>query len=229
MEGSFGENTPRGVIFDLDGTLIDSLSFFDYFYREIGRRYLGDPAFRPEPAVELAVRTMAFREAMGLLRASASLPCGEEEFLGFSSDVLGHFYLDVAEVKPGATALLSHLRARGVPTALASATDPRLLRGVLSHHGLLPYFDAVLSCAELGVGKERPDVYLRAAEALGCAVPEVAVVEDSGTALATAKAAGFLTVGVYDRYALDPSRIRAAADLYVGEGETLSALIPCFS
>jgi beta-phosphoglucomutase-like phosphatase (HAD superfamily) len=108
---------------------------------------------------------------------------------------------------------------------LASATAGRELRYALSLYGMLPYFDTVLSCADIGAGKDKPDIYLMAAKAAGCAPSELCVVEDSCVALETARSAGFRTVGVFDPYSAGQDRLRAAADIYLEEGRTLTDLI----
>ena len=215
----------KGVIFDMDGTLVDSLMFWGHLWRKIGERYMKNPDFLPPDEVARAIRTMIYADAMAYVHGACGIPCEREEFLRFTNDGLTSFYRDVATPKAGALALLADLKAAGMPMVLASATAKRELVYALDLYGMLPYFDAVLSCAEIGAGKDKPDIYLMAAKALGCAPCELCVVEDSYVALETARAAGFRTVGVFDPYTVGQERLSAAADIYLAEGETLTALI----
>lgn len=215
----------KGAIFDMDGTIIDSLMFWDHLWQRIGQTYFDGADFRPSEAVDKAIRTMVYADAMAYLKDACGIPENTEEFVRFASDGLTDFYRDVASVKPGAAQLLSFLKEKGIRLCLASATAMPEIRFALDCHGLLPYFDVLLSCADLGVGKDRPDIYLEAVRRMGLSPAEVCVFEDSFVALETAKAAGFQTVGLYDRYNLEQGRLQAASDLYMGEGHTLAELI----
>ena len=216
----------RGAIFDMDGTLLDSLSFWQHFWHAVGVRYLGREDFCLPEDLDRRVRTMVYAEAMATIRRECGLATTDAELIAYATGALADFYKTVARPKAGAVRLLAALKERGLRLCLASATARAEVLLVLEHHGLARYFDEVLSCADIGVGKERPDIYLLAAERLGLTPAEAVVVEDSYVALETAKRAGFHTVGVYDRNNYGQERLRAAADRYVPEGEELDALIP---
>ena len=215
----------RGAIFDMDGTLIDSLMFWDHFWGRIGARYMNDPTFRPREEDDRRIRTMIYREGVAYIRETYRIPVPLDEFLSFAIEGLTDFYKTVARPKEGAIALLEALRERGIPICLASATTRQEVLAALEYHGMLGYFTAVLSCADIGVGKDRPDIYLAALEALGLAPEEACVFEDSYVALETAKAVGLRTVGIFDRYNFGQDRLRAASEIYLGEGESLATLI----
>ena len=106
---------------------------------------------------------------------------------------------------------------------LASATDRRYLNIALESCGLAEFFtpETILSCSDIGVGKEKPDVFLAASRVLKTPISATAVFEDSALALETAKGAGFVTVGVYDSHQSAQARLRAASAIYLGEGKTL--------
>lgn len=218
------------AIFDMDGTLIDSLSFWKQYWKDFGKQYLSEEDFAPPVELDRTIRTMIFSDGVREIRHLLSLSVTEEEILSYSAEYLRHFYRNVVRVKDGVYAFLDHLRAQGIKCALATATDMEFVRIAIDACGLTEYFDVVLSCADIGVGKDRPDIYLLAAERLG-GVPasETCVFEDSYVALETAKRAGFLTVGVYDKYNYCHDRLRAASDLYVDDGETMEGLIPQIS
>ena len=214
----------QGAIFDMDGTLVDSLSFWDSFWSDMGERYFGDPTFRMDAThFDTHVRTMIFSQAISYIHGYLGVPCSTEEFDDFAAAYVHRFYSTVAKAKPGAYELLSALRERGVRVCLASATDRKYLNIALESCGLAAFFapDAILSCSDIGVGKERPDVFLAALEVLGTPLGETAVFEDSALALETAKRAGFVTVGVYDPHQLSQDRLCAASDIYLKEGKTL--------
>lgn len=218
--------TFKGAIFDMDGTLIDSLTFFSYFWRQIGVKYKNDPLFRPTEEIDKGFRTMVFKQALVKLKEYYRFAGETEELFRFADDCLKNFYKDEATVKPGAFALLEHLKSKGIKLYLASATAKAEVCFALACHGLLGYFEEVFSCADLGRGKEHPDVYRAAVAAMGLSPKEVCVFEDSFVALETAKKEGFLTVGIYDANNFDQERLKAAADIYLEKGKPLDDLIP---
>ena len=109
----------------------------------------------------------------------------------------GHYRSDIP-LKSGAAEYLAALRKRGTKMCVATATPEPLARACLKRLEVLEDFEFLLSCDAVGSGKDRPDVFLEAAQRLGAAPAETAVFEDAMFALQTAKDAGFYTVGVWD-------------------------------
>lgn len=218
----------KGAIFDMDGTLIDSLMFWGEAWRTIGRKFMGLDGYTPPESVDRAVRTMIYTDALRYMRDELKLSVPEDEFVSFGKTLLSDFYETTAKVKPGAFELLDHLRAKGIKMCVASATNSEYVKRALAHHRLIDYFDSVHSCSELGVGKDKPDVYLKAIDSLGLSPEEVCVFEDSYVAIETARAIGCRTAGLYDRYNFGQDRLRDFSDVYMREGEDLTVLIGAF-
>ena len=108
---------------------------------------------------------------------------------------------------------------------IASATDKKLLTVALYSCGLDRYFDTILSCADIGKGKDQPDIFYAALEHLGTDKETTWVFEDSAVAVATADKTGFKTVGIYDKFNYGHSDLKKTATEYIDDGETLLKLI----
>ena len=216
----------KGAIFDMDGTLVDSLFFWGVFWQDLGKNFLGKENYAPPKEIDLKVRTMIFTDAMAYVKDALGIAADKEEVVSFATENLSDFYRYKVKAKPGAHALLDHLKGMGVRMCVASATDKKYLPIALDACGLTPYFETVLSCAELGVGKDKPDIYLAALAALGTDASETCVFEDSLVALETAKKAGFHTVGIYDENNYGQERLCQASDIYVSRGQPLDISIP---
>jgi len=219
----------KGAIFDMDGTLVDSLFFWGVFWRDLGEKFLGKQNYAPPEALDLKVRTMIFTDAMAYVRDALDIKASAEEVVAFAAENLTDFYRYKVKAKAGAYALLEHLKKTGVRMCVASATDKKYLPIALEACGLSSYFDTVLSCADLGVGKDQPDVYLLALEKLGVEAKDAAVFEDSFVALETAKGIGCHTVGIFDENNFGQDRLSAASDVYIAKGQTLDTVIPHLS
>ncbi len=213
----------KGAIFDMDGTLIDSLFFWDRFWERLGCSYFENENFTPDPTLARKIRTTTYPEALRLVAEEYSISDKNffDEYLQFLTD----FYRYEVTPKKGAAELLSYLKEQGISICLASASKVENLEIALRSVGLREYLGSLHSCEDVGVGKERPDVFLRAASSMGLASEEICVFEDSFLALETAKAAGFHTVGVYDQYSYEQDRLRAASEIYLEKGKTLFDLI----
>ena len=218
----------NGVIFDMDCTLVDSLSFWEHLWSEIGKRYLDDPSFLPDKEDDRRVRTMIYKDAMRFIRRKYEIVADDSEFEEFSVNCITDFYTSIAKAKPGATELLEYLKKQGIKICLASATARREIGTSLKATGLEKHFDLILSCADIGIGKEKPDIYIEALKMMGLNGDGVWVVEDSYVALESAKRAGLSTVGVYDKYSYNQDRLKALADIYLGDGHALDELIGIF-
>lgn len=215
----------KAAIFDMDGTLVDSLVLWDVFWREAGIRFLNDETFRPSEEDDKAVRTITLRDAMHLIHDRYGLGADGEELFCFVNDIITDFYATKVPLKEGVKEFLDHCRAQSIRMCIASATVPELIEIALKHCGIEGYFEKIFSCSVLGKGKEEPDIYLAAQAYFGAEVNEICVFEDSLTAIETANRIGMHTVAIYDRYNFGQERMKEIADVYIAEGETLAKLL----
>ena len=217
----------KAAIFDMDGTLIDSLMLWDVMWSTFGERYLHDKSFVPSPEDDKKVRTLTLKDAMHLIHTNYNLGESGEELLALANTIINDFYANSVELKSGVREFLEHCQNKGVRMCIASATAPELLDVALKHCDIETYFSKVFSCGTIGKGKEEPDIFLQAAEFLGAEIKETWLFEDSLTAIETAVKIGMPTVGIYDRYNFGHDRMKQIATEYIAEGETLLKLTKC--
>ena len=182
------------AIFDMDGTLTDSM----HFWCDLGAEYLCAKGKVPDARLKWMIQTMTMEETAQHFIDTFGIPGPPEAIIGEMEEMMAVHYRRDVPLKPGLEAYLDHLAARGVRMYVATATAAPLACGCLERLGALGRFEGLISCESLGVSKTRPDIYLEAARRLGAAPGDCAVYEDALYAARTAKAAGFYTVGVYE-------------------------------
>lgn len=210
-----------GAIFDMDGTLVDSLMVWELLWEHLGREFLHKEGFRPTAEDDRAVRTMTLMDAMRLIHEHYGIHQSGVALWQYVTDYMASFYTNTVELKKGVKEFLELLYQKGVKMCIASATAKDLVTLAVKHCGMEKYFPILVSCSEIGKGKEHPDVFFKAREILDTELDTTWVFEDSATALETASRAGFKTVGIYDKYNFGHDRARSVSDIYVGNGKTL--------
>ena len=215
----------KAAIFDMDGTLINSLIFWDHLWKTLGENYLNDPAFRPDDTTDRECRTLTIDKAMELVHDRFGIGASGKELTDLAIELIIVFYREVVDPKPGAVEFLQYLKLQGVKMAVATASNGDLVQLAMERCGLKPYLDMVVSCADVGKGKDQPDVFLLTLEKLGTTADETWMFEDSYVALQTAKRIGMPTVGIYDANNYGQDILRANSDHYIAEGESLTRLI----
>lgn len=215
----------KGAIFDMDGTLIDSLMLWDLLWQAIGDRYLGGKPLAITKEQDKAVRTVALPVAMDYLHEQTGVGESGQALLELANDLFLDFYRSRVQLKPGVKEFLDYCRKQGVSMCIATASERMLVDAALKHCNIEDYFSGIVSCTEVGKGKEEPDVYLAALDRLGTPMEHTWVFEDSYVALVSAAKAGFPTVGIYDKYGLRQDIMKETATEYIAEGESVSRLI----
>lgn len=188
--------TVKGVLFDMDGIVLDTEKLYTYFWKEAARS-LGYP--------------MTIEQGLGM--RSLSREAGERQlkaYLGESVDYkevrnkrieMMNAYIEVhgVDTKPGIHELLTFLKERGIRTAIATSSPLDRTKKYLTQVRLVEEFDELVSGHMVEKGKPEPDIYLYAAEKLGLQPEECLVLEDSPTGIRAAYAAGCIPVMVPDQ------------------------------
>ena len=215
----------QGAIFDMDGTLVNSMILWDVIWEDIGRRYMNVEGFVPDADFDKTLRTMTLRGAMATIHEHYGVGESAEALFAEADALCRDFYANRVELKPGAREFLDRLYEAGIPMCLATATAPDLIPLSIARCDMAKYFGAVLSCVEIGKGKEHPDIFLEAQKRLGTPVEETWVFEDSYIALRTAHGIGMPTVGIYDKYNdFYHDLLESLSNIYNGDGHTLAEI-----
>lgn len=202
----------RGAIFDLDGTLLDSMGIWanlcSDFLREHGIR-------EHSSEVEKKLVVLSLHNAVRYMIETYHLDDDPEEACARIWKHVEDFYRDQAELKPGVSAILDALSRAGIPAGIITATEPELVAIALRRVGLADYFaGGVMSCVTLQTSKRQPEVFLAMASRLGVVPGQTVVFEDAFYAGRTAKNAGFALAAVADPYEKRQAELAEVADWY---------------
>ena len=188
--------TIKGVIFDLDGTLLDTEKLYKRFWIEAARR-LGYPM---EERHALMIRSLAAAYAEPLLKQEVCPEFDYHAVRALRRQIMEEFIdQNGVEPKPGLLETLGAIKARGLKIGLATATPEHRARKYLRMVQAEAYFDAVTCADMVKKGKPQPDIYLLACERTGVAPANALAVEDAPTGIRAAHAARCLPVLVPDQ------------------------------
>ena len=201
----------KGAIFDLDGTLLDSMFIWD----TIGEEYLRSLGKEPHENLKETFMTLTLEEAAEYYREHYGVTLSVKEIVDGVNAMVEQTYRTKVTLKPGISEYLAWLKENGVRMCVATVTDRYLVEETLERLGVRHYFSEIFTCAEVGFGKDKPIIYQKALEHLGTEKSDTYVYEDLAFALNTAKTDGFPTVGVYDRHEMHQDELRGLADYYV--------------
>lgn len=202
----------KGIIFDLDGTLIDSMKvWFD-----VDRKLLRENGITtPSESVSEQVRTMSIEQSSRFFIEELGLKLTQEQIIARIEELVRIEYEQNIPLKPHVEEILGHLDEKGIPYGIATATYKNLAEAVLKRLGIFERFRFVLTDVDYPRGKRFPEIFLGAAERLGTIPEETLVIEDSLHCIETAVRAGFRTAAVYDEVsAAESDEIKRLADVY---------------
>lgn len=199
----------KGAIFDLDGTLIDSMGE----WASLPKKYMMLKGLSYTDSINQILYSMSLTKAAEYLQREFGITDSRERIISDFIEIVKPFYLNEAEIKPAALEFLKMLRADGVKMCIATATDVKLAEAALKRNGIYGYFGEIFTCEGVGKGKNSPEIFNAAHSFLGTDKEFTWVFEDSSHAAATAKRAGFKVCGVADRYS--DGKIKEFCDLYI--------------
>lgn len=208
----------KGAIFDMDGTLIDSM----WVWSKIDVEYLSKRNIPLPKNLKEAIEHMSFSEVALYFKNRFNIPDSIEEIqVEWNDMALSHYSNDVI-LKPGAREFLSLLKSKNIKIALATSNCNLLIETCLKKNNIYNFFDSITTTDEVERGKDFPDIYLLSAEKLNLSPEECVVFEDILPAVKGAKAAGMTVVGVHDLYSeYQKNDIINCADIYINNYDEL--------
>ena len=207
------------LLFDLDGTLIDS----NGLWVDVDRTFLERRGLEYTKEYYEGVAHTIFPLAAVFTKEFCHLEESCEEIMAEWMELAGDMYATSVTVKPGVREYLEQCRTRGERMMVLTSSVPEHCRTALTHLGLMPYFEQVIFAQELGLEKKNPETFRRAAAIMGVTPEECTVYDDSVAACRGAKAAGMTVVGVYDDYFnATVDEMRQVCDRYIMSFEEIT-------
>ncbi len=209
----------QAVLFDLDGTLVDSM----WMWGQIDVEYLARYGLSLPPGLQREIEGMSFSETAVYFKETFSLPDSLEEIKAEWNRMAYEKYRYQVSMKPFAREFLEELREQGIPMGIATSNSRQLVDAVLDGQELTGYFTSVRTACEVAAGKPAPDIYLRVAQDLGVEPRHCLVFEDVPAGIQAGKNAGMWVCSVYDRWAADmeEEKRRLADDFIMDYSEVL--------
>lgn len=185
----------QGAIFDMDGTLTDSM----HLWVNMWKTYPQQCGITPREEDLKAMKGMMLKDMAQYMREHMGVTDSPEKIISDINRCVEQGYFEEVEVKPTVIETLDRLKAMGVKMVLATATERYLTEGCLKRLGLLPYFDKIYTATEYG-SKYESEIFKTALKELGTPLESTYVFEDTLEAIQGAKRAGLKVIAVADKW-----------------------------
>lgn len=208
------------AIFDMDGTILDSLGVWEQIDRDFLEKKRG---IEVPPDYVHSIAAMSFSEIANYTIDRFSLSETPEELMREWNDMAAYEYANNIKIKPFVKEYIEKIKAKGKKIALCTSSPKDFFEPALKNNGIYDLFDAFANTCEAGVGKNSPKVYLIAASKLGIEPSKCLVFEDVSIAAQCAKGIGMGVCGVYDeRSRMHKEKLKEICDYYIdGFGEVI--------
>lgn len=202
----------RGAIFDMDGTLTESM----HLWIEIGRRYLEGLGYKVSPEQNHEMTRMLLEPMALYMQDEFGLAKSQEQIVAEINKIVEPGYFEDVAVKPTVVESLEAMQERGIRMCVATATDRHLTEACLKRNGIDRFFSAIFTCGEEHCNKRTSQIYDKARAHLGTSPEETYIFEDTYVSILGAKQSGCRIVALEDRWSVKKrDLIKETADVYV--------------
>ena len=189
----------KAIIFDLDGTLVDSMKY----WRSVSRDFMKTKGIDIEDEVQHKMTTMNLDASLKYLKDYYNLEESFEELMRDFSRTVEDFYRNKVETKEGCLEILEYFKDQGMKVVIGTSTAAHFANIVIEKYGIDKFIDGLYTADSVGHLKAEEKFYTSIAEELGERPEDVFLVDDSYLALRTGKIAGLKTIGIYDENSKD--------------------------
>lgn len=205
-------NGIEAVIFDLDGSLVDSM----WIWKDIDIDYLGRFGLEPPADLSREIEGKSFSETAAYFKERFALPDTVEQIKADWNRMAWDKYMNEVPLKDGVGEYLDWCVSKNIRLGIATSNSRELVNSIARVHGLEHVFQCIMTSCDVGRGKPAPDIYLAVAGQLGIPPCSCLVFEDIVPGILAGKAAGMKVCAVEDEYSLDQAEEkRALADYYI--------------
>lgn len=202
----------KAVIFDLDGTLVDSM----WMWKAIDIEFLGTYGYECPPELQKVIEGMSFSETAVYFKERFHLPLSLEQIKAIWIEMSIDKYRYQVPLKRGAREFLEYITKMGIRCGIATSNGRDMVDAVMESLAIKPYFQVVTTACEVKAGKPEPDIYLKVAETLGILPGECLVFEDVPAGILAGKRAGMTVCAVDDEFSADMrDEKRAMSDYFI--------------
>jgi HAD superfamily hydrolase (TIGR01509 family) len=189
----------KAVIFDVDGTLVDSM----WIWKQVDIEFLARRNIELPVDMQKDIEGLSYTSTAEYFKERFKLPETIDEIKEEWRQMADDYYNNIIPLKPGVRETLMLLRAQGMKIGIATSNSRELVQTMLVKHELVQYFDTIRTSCEVPRSKPFPDVYLKAAEDLEIEPKECLVFEDTVAGVTAAKAADMTVIVIYDELSAD--------------------------
>lgn len=202
----------KAAIFDLDGTLLDSMDM----WRSMTSEFLINQNVAVPQNLDALINQMTYKQAAELISEKFLPRMTPDEIMTCWDKHVVDMYKNHIQLKPYVREYLLKLKADGVKMCIATLSERTNIENALNRLGVIDLFDFILTVTDVGKSKKHPDIFIECAKRCGADETNAVVFEDSLTPINTAKSAGFTVFGVYDKASdKDKDEIIALCDKYI--------------
>ena len=202
----------KAVIFDLDGTLVDSM----WMWKAIDIEYLGKFGISLPPTLQKDIEGMSFSETAVYFKETFQIKDSLEEIKADWNQMAYEKYTKEVSLKKGAKEFLQFCKEKGIKLGIATSNSRELVDATLEALNIKEYFDCVMTACEVAKGKPAPDIYLAVADKVKISPVECLVFEDIEMGILAGKNAGMEVCAIEDEFSMDQKELKKKlADYYI--------------